>query len=78
MKFEPQQATAPPEPHVQVLAVKLAIALAAGNTSSDHAGDLARLQRYNHLLAQSGGAPPPHVGYWIRHLESGAPAPSAR
>ena len=76
--MQPLLATGAPEPDVQVLAVKLAIALAAGNTSSDHAGDLARLQRYNQLLAQSGGAPPPLVGYWIRHLESGAPAPSAR
>ena len=76
--IEPLLTTGAPEPDVQVLAVKLAIALAAGNTSSDHAGDLARLQRYNQLLAQSGGAPPPLVGYWIRHLEGGAPAPSAR
>ena len=50
--IEPLLATGAPEPDVQVLAVKLAIALAAGNTSSDHAGDLARLQRYNQLLAQ--------------------------
>jgi Flp pilus assembly protein TadD len=64
------------EPDVQVLAVKLAIAVAAGNTSSDHAGDLARLQRYGQLLARGSDGPPPLVTHWIRHLESGAPASS--
>ena len=49
------------EPDIQVLAVKLAIALAAGNTTSDHASDLARLQRYSQLLARGGEGPPPLV-----------------
>jgi hypothetical protein len=58
---------------VEVLAVKLAIALAAGNTTSDHAGDLARLQRYSQLLARGRERPPPLIAQWIRHLEGGAP-----
>jgi hypothetical protein len=56
--------------------MKLAIALAAGNTTSDHAGDLARLQRYSQLLARGGEGPPPLVTHWIRHLEGGTPASS--
>jgi hypothetical protein len=56
--------------------VKLAIALAAGNTTSDHANDLARLQRYGRLLARGRERPPPLIAQWIRHLEGAAPAPT--
>jgi VWFA-related protein len=59
-----------PEPDLQVLAVKLAIAKAAANTSGDRAEDLARLQRLSRLLV-SGEGPPPLVAHWIRHLEAG-------
>jgi tetratricopeptide (TPR) repeat protein len=71
--IEPLLAGGSPEPDVEVLAVKLAIALAAGNTTSDHAGDLARLQRYSQLLARGRERPPPLIAQWIRHLEGGAP-----
>ena len=74
--IEPLLTAGSAEPDVQVLAMKLAIALAAGNTSSDHAGDLARLQRYSELLARGGEGPPPLVTHWIRHLEGAAPASS--
>ena len=74
--IEPLLAGGSAGPDVQVLAVKLAIALAAANSSPDHAGDLARLQRYSQLLARNGEAPPPLVTHWIRHLESGAPSSS--
>jgi tetratricopeptide (TPR) repeat protein len=74
--IEPLLASGAAEPDVQVLAVKLAIAVAAGNASSDHAGDLARLQRYSQLLARGGEGPPPLVARWIRHLEGGAPTPA--
>ena len=74
--IEPLLAGGSAGPDVQVLAVKLAIALAAANSSPDHAGDLARLQRYSQLLARNGEAPPPLVMHWIRHLESGAPSSS--
>jgi tetratricopeptide (TPR) repeat protein len=72
--IEPLLTAGSAEPDVQLLAVKLAIALAAGNTSGDHAGDLARLQRYSQLLARGGEAPPPLVAHWIRHLQGGTPA----
>jgi tetratricopeptide (TPR) repeat protein len=72
--IEPLLAGGAAGPDMQVLAVKLAIALAAGNTSSDHAGDLARLQRYSQLLARGQERAPPLIARWIRHLEGGAPA----
>jgi VWFA-related protein len=72
--IEPLLAGGSAEPDVEVLAVKLAIALAAGNTTSDHAGDLARLQRYSRLLAHGREQPPPLIAQWIRHLEGAAPA----
>jgi hypothetical protein len=62
------------EPDVQALAVKLAIALAARNTSGDHAADLARLQKYSQLGARGGEAAPPLVAHWIRYLQGGTPA----
>ena len=74
--IEPLLAAGSAEPDVQVLAVKLAIALAAGNPTSDHAEDLARLQRYSQLLARGHERPPPLIAHWIRHLEGGAPASS--
>jgi Tfp pilus assembly protein PilF len=72
--IEPLLAGGSAEPDVEVLAVKLAIALAAGNTTSDHAGDLARLHRYSRLLAHGREQPPPLIAQWIRHLEGAAPA----
>ena len=73
--IEPLLAAGSAEPDVQVLALKLAIALAAGNTTSDHAEDLARLQRYRQLLARGQERPPPLIAHWIRHLEGAARPP---
>jgi VWFA-related protein len=72
--IEPLLAGGSAEPDVQVLAVKLAIAVAAGNITGDHTSDLARLHRYSQLLAHGGESPPPLVARWIHHLEEAAPA----
>ncbi len=76
--LEPLLLGGSPDPDVLALAVKLAITVAAGNTSENHATDLARLRRYSDLLARGSEGPPPLITRWIQHLGGGTPPASGR